>query len=142
MNIAALTGRLTKDPSLQYTQDGKAVSNYTLAVRNPFIENGVDFIPVVTWGKIAEILADTHRKGDFLTVAGRIQTRSYEDNDGNTRYVTEINTDQVTFVGSSHGNDSRQEAQPEPEKPKARTGRSNGNRASGNGNSRGNSPRR
>lgn len=143
MNVAAITGRLTRDPELRYTESGTAVCSYTLAVRNPFKPDEPDFIQCVTWQKMGELIAETHRKGQFLCVTGRIQTRNYEDNDGVRRYVTEINTDQVTFVTSAPHQEEESEPEPPKNTNKGKSNTQNDNRNKpGNGNqNRGNSPR-
>lgn len=94
MNKVVLVGRLTKDAELKYTPGaGTPVSTFTLAVDNynsKEKKNGADFIPIVLWGKSAENLAQYLVKGTQVAIAGRISTRSYEDKDGNKRYLTEV----------------------------------------------------
>ena len=107
-------GRLTRDVDLRYTQSGKAVGNFTLAVNRPFKnqqgENEADFINCVTWGKQAENLAQYMKKGNQVGVDGRIQTRTYDDKDGKTVFVTEIIAEYVQFLelkgssGNQQGN--------------------------------------
>src|SRR5699024_12812764 len=94
MNRSVIVGRLTKDVDLRYTQNGKAVGNFTLAVNRPFRNQqtndyDADFINCVAWGKQAENLAQYMKKGSQVGVDGRIQTRTYDDKDGKTVYVTE-----------------------------------------------------
>lgn len=99
MNNVSLIGRFSKDPELNYTQSGKAVCNFTLAVRNPFNKDGdADFIQCVSWGAAAELIAENHEKGNMIGVDGRIQTRNYENNDGFTVWVTEVNVDSVHLI--------------------------------------------
>lgn len=102
MNKVILMGRLTKDPEVKYTQTGKVVTQFTLAVDRPFKDaNGnkeTDFIPVVVWGKAAELVGNSCQKGHRLLVDGRLQIRSYEDKDGSKRWVTEIIVSGVEFV--------------------------------------------
>lgn len=102
MNKVILMGRLTKDPDVKYTQTGKVVTQFTLAVDRPFKDaNGnkeTDFIPVVVWGKAAELVGNSCQKGHRLLVDGRLQIRSYEDKDGSKRWVTEIIVSGVEFV--------------------------------------------
>lgn len=139
MNVSSIVGRLTRDPELRYTNSGTAVCSYTLAVRNPFKPKEPDYIQCVTWQKMAEIIADTHHKGQFLAVTGRLQTRSWEDDNGVSRYTTEINTDQVSFVTSA----PQQDEDSEPEPPKTNKSQNGNRKPSGNGNqNRGKSPRR
>lgn len=104
MNKVVLIGRLTADPQLKFTQGtGTAVATFTLAVNRRFKKEGqpdADFIPIVVWGKIAESTANYMRKGSQISVAGRIETRSYEAKDGGRRYVTEVVADEVKFLDS------------------------------------------
>ncbi|MBR0576557.1 single-stranded DNA-binding protein [Proteiniclasticum sp. BAD-10] len=102
MNKVVLIGRLTKDPELKYTPgSGTAVTTITLAVDRRFSKDNqreADFIPVVIWGKSAESTAQYMSKGKLMSVAGRIQTRSYEAKDGGRRYVTEVVAEEVKFL--------------------------------------------
>ena len=107
MNKAILIGRLTRDPEVRYTQSGAAVCAFTLAVDRRFAHkdanNGqptADFIPIVTWRKLAEICGNNLVKGRRISVDGRIQVRSYDAQDGSKRYVTEIVADEVEFLDS------------------------------------------
>ena len=103
MNKIILIGRLTKDPELSYTQGGKAVCKFTLAVDRPY--NGeikeADFINIVVWNKAGENAAKYLAKGRQTAVEGRLQIRSYDGNDGKKRYVTEVIADRVEFIGST-----------------------------------------
>lgn len=103
MNKIILIGRLTKDPELSYTQGGKAVCKFTLAVDRPY--NGeskeADFINIVVWNKAGENAAKYLTKGRQTAVEGRLQLRSYDGNDGKKRYVTEVIADRVEFIGST-----------------------------------------
>ena len=102
MNKAIIMGRLTKDPDVKYTQSGKCVTQFTLAVDRQFKDaNGnkeTDFIPVVVWGKAAELVGNSCQKGHRLLVDGRLQIRSYEAKDGSNRWVSEIIANGVEFV--------------------------------------------
>ena len=104
MNKILLVGRLTKDPELRYTQSGIAVASFTLAVNRRFTnQNGereADFINCVAWQKAAEFVANYFKKGQQMGLEGRLQVRSYEENDGQRRWVTEVVADQIEFVGS------------------------------------------
>lgn len=105
LNRVILIGRLTRDPELRYTPSGVAVTEFTLAVDRPFTSQGgakeTDFIPVVTWRQLAETCANYLRKGRLTAVEGRIQVRSYENNEGKKIFVTEIIADNVRFLESS-----------------------------------------
>ena len=115
INTVTLVGRLTKDPELRYTQTGKGVATFTLAVTRPFKnQNGdyeADFINCQTWGKAAENLANYMRKGSKVGVVGRIQTRNYENNQGQKVYVTEVVAEQVTFLESKNEQSKQQQPQ-------------------------------
>lgn len=104
LNKAILIGRLTRDPELKYLQNGTAVASFTLAVDRTFKnkdgEKEADFIPIVAWRKTAELCGKYLAKGSQAAISGRIQTRSYDANDGSKRYVTEIVADEVQFIGS------------------------------------------
>ena len=107
MNKSILIGRLTKDPKVRYTQSGTAVCTFTLAVDRRFAHKDAndgqptaDFIPIVTWRKLAEICGNNLVKGRRISVDGRIQVRSYDVQDGSKRYVTEIVADEVEFLDS------------------------------------------
>ena len=94
MNKVLLIGRLTKDPELRYTQSGTAVASFTLAVNRRFSnqsgEREADFINCVAWQKSAEFVANYFRKGQQMALEGRLQVRSYDGNDGQRRWVTDI----------------------------------------------------
>ncbi len=102
MNKAIIMGRLTKDPDVKYTQTGKVVTQFTLAVDRPFKtpdgQKEADFIPVVVWGKAAELVGNSCQKGHRLLVDGRLQIRSYDAKDGTKRWVTEIIANSVEFI--------------------------------------------
>ena len=100
MNIAILTGRLTKDPELRSTTSGKSVCSFTIAVdrrfKNASGEREADFLPCVAWGQTGEFIAKYFHKGNKINVEGNIQTRSWEA-DGGWRYTTEIIVEQAEF---------------------------------------------
>ena len=117
MNKAILIGRLTADPNLRYTQSGNAVANFTLAVDRPYASQGgekeVDFIDIVTWRKLAEIVANNLEKGRLVAVEGRLQIRSYDDQNGVRRKAAEVVADQVKFLDYRR----QDEPQSEPTEP-------------------------
>ena len=95
VNRIQLMGRLTRDPEVRYTQTGKAVVSFSLAVRRYLGPNTqgreeTDFIDVVAWGVLAESAGNTLRKGELVQVDGRLQIRSYETQDGQKRRVAEV----------------------------------------------------
>lgn len=109
MNKCSLIGRLTKDIELSQTNNGKSVTNFTLAVNRNFKnsqgEREADFISCQAWGKQAELLANYLSKGSQLGITGRIQTRNYENQNGQRVYVTEVVTEDITFVDSQNYSD-------------------------------------
>lgn len=102
MNVINLIGRLTKDIELKYTQAGKAVGTFTLAVNRSFKnaqgEREADFILCQIWDKSAENLANFTKKGSQIGIEGRIQTRNYENKEGQRVYVTEIVVNQFHLL--------------------------------------------
>ena len=104
MNKVFLIGRLTKNPELRYTSSNIACSTFTLAVNRDFInQNGereADFINIQVWKKLAENVKNYLTKGSQVAIDGRIQTRSYDGQDGQKRYVTEVVAENVQFLDS------------------------------------------
>lgn len=102
INNVTLQGKLGKDIDLKYTQSGKAVGTTSIAVDRDFKntngEKETDWVNIVFWGKTAETVSNYFRKGDEILVVGRIQTRSYEDNSGSRKYVTEVVADKFSFT--------------------------------------------
>jgi single-strand DNA-binding protein len=118
MNKVVLIGRSTKDAELRYTQTGKQVTTFTLAVdrdyKNAQGEREADFIPCVAWGKLAEICERYITRGKQVAIAGRIQTRNYEDNNGQRRYITEIIVSDMQLLGSRQDGQAPQEQPQQP----------------------------
>ncbi len=108
MNKAFLIGRLTRDPELRYTGNNVAVASFTIAVNRTYTnqsgEREADFIPVVVWRRQAESVKNYLSQGSQVAVEGRIQVRSYDDQNGVRRYVTEIIAESVEFIGSKRDN--------------------------------------
>lgn len=102
LNKVILIGRLTRDPELRYTTNGIAVAKLNLAVDRPFVnkekEKEVDFIDIVVWQKQAENCANNLGKGRLIAIEGRLQIRSYDDNQGVRRKAAEVVADQVKFL--------------------------------------------
>lgn len=102
INRTVLVGRLTRDPELRYTPSGVAVASFTIACDRPFTnqqgEREADFIRCVIWRRPAENVANYLKKGSLAGVEGRIQTRSYDDNDGKRVFITEVVADRVQFL--------------------------------------------
>ncbi len=107
MNTVQILGNLARDPEVRYTKSGKAVATFTVAASNTYIDSNNEtkeqsaFINCVAWGKLGEAVGN-YRKGNRLFVEGRIQTRSYENSDGQKKYVTEV---VAGFIGTSLTND-------------------------------------
>ena len=114
LNVAAITGRLTADPELRTTQSGVEVTSFTVAVDRSYVrpgeERGTDFINVVAWRQTAQFATKYFHKGSMIAVQGSIQTRNYEDKQGNKRTAVEIVADNVHFCGDN--NNSKNQAQP------------------------------
>ena len=121
MNKAILIGSLTADPELTTTNSGVDVCRFSLAINRPFKsqsgETQTDFLNIVVWRAAAANCHKFLKKGSQCAVVGSIQTRSYEDNNGIKRYVTEIVADNVEFLGKA--NSSYDDAEP-VSKPKSR----------------------
>lgn len=102
MNKIVLLGRFTRDPEVRYTSTGKVVCQGTIAVDRPFVnqdgQREADFIPIVIWGKQAEICGNNFAKGQRILVDGRLQIRSYEAKDGSKRYAAEVIVSQFYFI--------------------------------------------
>lgn len=105
INNVVLVGRLTKDIDLKYTNNGTAVGTFTLAVNRNFTnQNGdreADFINCVVWRKPAETFANYTKKGSLVAITGKIQTRNYENAQGQRVYVTEVVVENFQFLESS-----------------------------------------
>lgn len=102
MNTVQILGNLARDPEVRFTKTGRAVATFTVAATNTYVDSATNetkeqtaFINCVAWGKTGEAVG-TCKKGERLLVNGRIQTRSYEDSNGQKKYVTEVVAD---FVG-------------------------------------------
>ena len=113
MNKVILMGRLTKDPETRYTQTNNIqVTSFTLAVNRRFTKEGeqqADFINVVAWSKTAEFVSKYFKKGQQVGVIGRIQTRTWDDDQGQKHYITEVIAEEVYFA------DSKKEGQADTE---------------------------
>lgn len=113
MNTVQILGNLARDPEVRYTQSGRAVATFTVAATKTYIDSTTNetkeqtaFVNCVAWGKLGEAVGN-YRKGNRLFVEGSIQTRSYEDSNGQKKYVTEVI---AGFVGVSALNDMATES--------------------------------
>ena len=105
MNKVILMGRLTRDPEVRYTQTNNTlVANFNLAVNRRFVKQGeerqADFISVIAWSKTGEFCSKYFKKGQQVGVIGRIQTRSWDDEQGQKHYVTEVVAEEAYFADS------------------------------------------
>ena len=104
MNKVFLIGRLTRDPELRYTGSNIPVATFSIAVNRNFTnqsgEREADFINIIVWRKQAENVKNYLTQGSQVAIDGRLQTRSYDDTNGQKRYVTEVIADNVEFIGS------------------------------------------
>lgn len=105
MNKVILLGRLTKNPEIKYSQkNNMMVANFTLAVNRKYVKPGeerqTDFINIVTYSKLAEFVQRYLKQGLQVCICGRMQTRTYDDNNGIKRYVTEIIAEDIDFADS------------------------------------------
>lgn len=113
INIAAVTGRLVRDPEVRQTQGGISVCSFTVAVDRAYKsgeERKADFFDCVAWRHSAEFLEKYFHKGDMIGISGHLQTRSWETDDGQKRKATEIVVDSLSFV------ESKRKESPAPEK--------------------------
>ena len=121
MNKAILIGRLIRDPELRKTQSGASVVSYTIAVNRRVQTPGqpdADFINCVAWNKTADLMEQYLHKGSLVGVEGRIQTRSYDNQQGQRVYVTEIFTESIQFLefkNSTSSNDQPNIGYQEPQ---------------------------
>ena len=119
LNRVTLVGRLTKDAELRRTSNGKAVSSFTLAVNRNFKTGDgqdADFINCVCWGKVAENTERYCSKGSLISVDGRIQTRNYENNQGQKVFVTEVVADSVQFLETKRNSNIQAETPKQEQK--------------------------
>lgn len=104
LNKAILMGRLTADPELRHTQNNIPVTSFTLAVDRTFgKEKQTDFLDIVAWRNTAEFVSKWFRKGMLVAVSGRMQTRTWEDKQGNKRKTVEVVADEVFFAEGKRG---------------------------------------
>lgn len=108
MNNVVLMGRITHDLELKSTANGVNVVSFTLAVERSFVKQGeqrqADFIDCVAWRNTADFITKYFRKGSMIAVAGKIQTRNYEDKNGNKRKAVEVVVDEASFCGEKNNN--------------------------------------
>ncbi|WP_127849702.1 single-stranded DNA-binding protein [Lacticaseibacillus hulanensis] len=139
INQVALTGRLTKEVDLRYTQGGTAVASFTLAVERNFTnaqgERESDFLNCVIWRKSAENFANFTRKGSLVGIEGRLQTRSYDNAQGQRVFITEVVVDNFALLESRATTEARPRGEQSPQQRQQgvqNPGRGNYNRSSQN----------
>lgn len=103
LNVVAIMGRLVADPELKTTQSGNSVCTFRIAVDRSYVpqseEHQADFITVTAWRKTAEFVSKYFQKGSMISVQGRLETRQYQDKNGNNRTATEVLAAEVGFCG-------------------------------------------
>lgn len=110
LNRVVLVGNLTRDPDIRSTPNGTSVTNFGLAVNRRWTNkqgekvDGVDYFNIVAWGKLAELCGEYIKKGSPVALEGRLQSRSWETEDGQKRSVVEIVAENVQFLGGRAGN--------------------------------------
>lgn len=118
MNKVFLIGRLTRDPELRYTSGNVPVATFSLAVDRTFSnangEREADFFNIVAWRKAAETISQYMKKGSQIAVDGRLQSRSYDDANGQKRYVTEVVVDNFQFLDSKKNAEANNSSASEP----------------------------
>ena len=106
LNKVVLAGRITADPELKQTQSGISVVSFTIAVNRKYSkeQQQTDFISVIAWRQTAEFISRYFKKGSAICITGAIQTRSWQDQQGQKRYATEVVADEAMFVDSKSDN--------------------------------------
>ena len=127
LNRIIISGRLTRDPELRYTQQNVPVASFTVAVDRDFSTNGekkTDFIDCVAWRSGGEFVSKYFTKGSLIVVEGRLESRKWQDRDGNNRTSWEINVDHSYFGGSKRDGEAApaQQAAPAPAPPPQQQG--------------------
>lgn len=107
INTAIVQGRLVADVELRSTPGGKMVANFTLACNRRGADSDTDFIDCVAWEKTAEFIAKHFRKGVMMAIVGHIQTRSFEDKQGNKRKATEVRVNEAHFCEPKRDGDTQ-----------------------------------
>lgn len=131
MNTVVLLGRATNSIELKQTQAGKSVATFSIAVKRPFTKDTTDFYNVTVWDKHAELVSKYVGKGDQICIRGYLQNRTWEDQQGNKRYATDVIAQEITFCeakkeseGNStptYSNGSQGKFEPSPYIPQAYT---------------------
>ena len=140
INRVVLVGRLTRDPELRYTANGAAVASFTVAVNRQFTnsqgEREADFINCVIWRKAAENFVKFTNKGSLVGIDGRIQTRNYENQQGQRVYVTEVVADNFSLLESRSESEKRNSENANPNQAPSNNQSKNSNNSNSSSNSR------
>ena len=104
LNVVAIMGRLVADPELRTTQQGTNVCTFRIACERSYTPKGqqrqADFVDIVAWGKTAEFICKFFQKGSMIAIDGSIQTRQYQDKQGNKRTAVEVVANNISFAGA------------------------------------------
>jgi len=121
VNQCNFIGRLGKDPETRYASNGDAICNFSIACGWKSKEKeGTEWVPVTAFGKLAEICGQYLKKGSQVFISGRFTTRSWDDKDGNKRYMTEIRADQMQMLGGKSSGDEPKTSSHEPAREHAK----------------------
>lgn len=112
LNRAILIGRFVKDPELRYTQNGSAVANFSIANNRTYTTAGekkeyTSFFNCIAWGKLGEVIVQHCKKGQRIALEGRLQQRSWDDQNGNKRYTVEVVVENFQFLTPRQADDAR-----------------------------------
>ena len=128
VNKVIIIGRLGQNPEVKHTPGGAAVANFSLATNERWTDKSsgqkqerTEWHKIVVWGKTAELCAQYLTKGREVYLEGRLQTRQWQDKDGQTRYTTEVNADHVVFLGGPQQGQQPQAGATAPSAPAANT---------------------
>jgi single-strand DNA-binding protein len=127
VNKVILIGNLGKDPDLRYTPGGKAVASFSLATSERWTnqegqkQENTTWHNIVAWGKQAEVMKEYLAKGKQVYIEGRISNRSYDDKEGNKKYISEVVVQNFSFIGSKDSGSSGGSSRPVPEEASAQT---------------------
>ena len=122
-NLAILIGNLGDDPTVRYTQSGSPVCSFRIACSEKYkdasgnMQENTEWVPIVAWGKLAEICSQYLHKGSRVYIEGKLQTRKWQDKEGGTRYTTEIVAREMKMLdGKEDGQQQNQQWQPQPQR--------------------------
>jgi single-strand DNA-binding protein len=120
MNQCNFIGRLSADPEVRYLQDGTAVANFTIACGEKWKDKQgqqqekTEWVRIVAWRKLGEICGEYLTKGSMVFISGKMDTRKWDDQEGNTRYTTEIVAREMKMIGGRGDGGQQREPEPQP----------------------------